>query len=174
MWKKRLWRIFAPLVMTILICGAQTVVWPNLISSLPAPPFWLLLIVWVSLYRNERETILLVYLMGLLATAFTAMPLKMMLFSLMILYVLIRRVKERVFWTGMPYFVMASAASVTAFQVIYMILSAVLEPTRTAWLPLDRLVVVLWSVPAAILIYSLMTRVDQPSLDSSDRERSYV
>lgn len=174
MWKKRLWRIFAPLIMMVLICGVQTVIWPNLISSLPAPPFWLLLIVWVALYRNERETILLIYLMGLLATSFTAMPLKMMLFSLMILYILIRRVKERVFWTGMPYFVMASAASVTAFQIIYMVLSAILEPIRTAWLPLDRFVVILWSVPAAILIYGLMVKVDRSSLDPSDRERSYV
>lgn len=174
MWKKRLWRIFAPLIMTVLICGVQTVIWPNLISSLPAPPFWLLLIVWVAVYRNERETILLIYLMGLLATSFTAMPLKMMLFSLMILYILIRRVKERVFWTGMPYFVIAGAASVTAFQVIYMILSAILEPIRTAWLPLDRLVVILWSAPAAIVIYWLMMKVDRSSLDPSDRERSYV
>ena len=174
MWKKRLWRIFAPLIMTILICGVQTVIWPSLISSLPAPPLWLLLVVWVALYREERETILLIYLMGLLATAFTAMPLKMMLFSLMILYILIRRVKERVFWNGMPYFVMASAASVTAFQVIYLILSAILEPIRTAWLPLDRIIIILLSVPAAILIYGLMTKVDRSSLDSSGHERSYV
>lgn len=175
MWKKRVWRILTPLLLMVFLCGIQTVVWPHFISTLAAPPLWLILIIWISLYRESRETILLVYALGFLSSAFTAMPLKMMLFSLLILYILIRRVRERMFWPSLSYFVMASLSGVAAFQVIYLILSAILEPVRTAWLPLDRLVMLLWSAPVSIILYPWLRRLEKwGQTDPADRERSYV
>lgn len=160
MWKSRLWRFASPFFIMVLLCGIQTVLWPNITTHLTAPPLWLILLTWIALYRDQRETILLIYLLGWLATAFTAMPLKMMLFSLLILFVLIRQVKERVFWPGTPYFVLIGTLSVVAFQVIYITLSYFLEPTPVAWLPLERLTIVLWAAPSALLIHTLMSRIE--------------
>lgn len=160
MWKRRLWAVFVPLFLVILACGVQTIWWPSLLGSFPAPPLWLLVIIWLSVYRPQPSTILMVYACGWMASAFTAMPLKMMFFSLLILHLLITSARERVFWSGASYFLLAAVCSTTAFHLIYILLSAILEPVRSAILPFERLLQILLSAPFGLMIYSLMNRLE--------------
>ncbi|MBX2989063.1 MAG: hypothetical protein KF802_14330 [Bdellovibrionaceae bacterium] len=162
MWKRHLWRILMPLVITLLACGVQTVLWPNIFGELTAPPLWLLVITWLSLYRERSSTILLVYAAGWLTSAFTAMPLKMMFTSLLILHLVVTFTRQRIFWSGVSYFVLASVCSVAAFQIIYMALSVFLEPVRAAWLPLERIVQLLLVVPSSFVVYVVMNRFELP------------
>lgn len=160
MWKRRLWAVFAPLLVLILACGVQTIWWPSLLGSFPAPPLWLLVIVWLSVYRPRPSTILLIYACGWMASAFTAMPLKMMFFSLLALHLLISSARERVFWSGASYFLLAAVCSTTVFHLLYIVLSSLLEPVRSALLPFDRLLQILLSAPFGLLIYSIMNRLE--------------
>jgi hypothetical protein len=170
MWKRRLWSVLYPLLLTILCCGLQTVVWPNIFGSLTSPPLWLLIIVWLSVYRQGLGTVLLIYGVGWIASAFTAMPLKMMFTSLLLLHLLISMAKERVFWYGTSYFVLASVSAVTLFHFIYLSLSFVIEPVHAAWLPFERITQILLSVPFALLMYNIMSFLDRPVVEASARE----
>lgn len=149
-----------PLLLTLLACAFQTTFWPEFFGSLSAPPFWLIFIIWLSLYRGQRSTILLLYGMGLVACLFTAMPLKLMLFSILALHLLLRLAKERVFWAGPGYFTLASTLGVLAYHLLYLSLSQVLEPTPTPLLPLERLTQVLWASAFAFPVFSLLETME--------------
>lgn len=162
MWKRRILRYLLPGLVFIVVCAIQVTVWPALFGTFVAPPFWLLVIIWLSLYRPQPDTVLFLYALGLIACSFTAMPLKMMLSSILLVHLAISHSRERVFWSGSSYFVLASIASVTLYHVCYLALSRVLEPSPAAWLPLERLGQILLAVPAAAAIYPVMRFMERP------------
>lgn len=162
MWKRRLWGVILPLLLVVLACGFQTVVWTMILGNLPAPPVWLLVVAWLSLYRPQSSTILLVYAAGWFASAFSALPLKMMLFSLLITHVVLVMTRQRVFWSGVSYFILAAMGATAIFHLADIGLSFLLEPVHAAVLPFERLTQVLLAVPFGFLVYSVMTRLDPP------------
>ncbi len=163
-------RWLIPLLLTLIACGFQTTFWPELFGQLTAPPVWLVMVIWLSLYRTERPTILLLYAMGFCAALFSAMPLKMMLFSLLFLHFLLRFAKERFFWSGAGYFTLASALGVLGFHLIYLSLSNMMEPVPTPLLPFERLTQSLWASVMALPLYNFMQTLEswtQPRLSES-------
>lgn len=170
-WSRVLRRLPAPILM-ILLCGFQTSFWFQIFGWLSAPPLWLLLIVYISLYRRSTTTVLWVYFLGFLASAFTLAPLKMIWCSLLLLYLLIVFVKARVFWGGPGYFALVSTASVATFQLTYWILSHLLEPNPVPMLPLERLTQILLTPLFSFPIHWLMSRLEPADNELSAEERS--
>lgn len=168
MWKRRILRHLFPTLVFLFACAVQTTVWPDWFGSMTAPPLWLLVIVWLSLYRPETSTILFLYFLGALGVAFTAMPLKMMLFSILLLHIAISVARERVFWSGVWYFVLASTASVAFFHVCYLLLSHIFEPVPAAWLIWDRLLQVLLAIPFAGAVYMILSFLERPVVVESE------
>lgn len=162
MWKRRILRYLLPTLVFLFACAVQTTVWPDWLGTFPPPPLWLLIIVWLSLYRPEMSTVLFLYALGLLASSFTAMPLKMMLFTILIVHIAVAVARERVFWSGLGYFVLAGTSAVAVFHVAYFILSHILEPEPASWLIWERLVQVLLAIPFAGVVYTVMEFIERP------------
>jgi cell shape-determining protein MreD len=162
MWKRRILRYLLPALVFLFACALQTTVWPDWLGTFPPPPLWLLIIIYLSLYRPEMTTILFLYFLGLLASSFTAMPLKMMLFTILIVHIAVAIARERVFWSGVGYFVLAATSSVAVFHVAYWILSHLLEPEPAAWLIWERLAQVLLAIPFAGIVYTVMEFIERP------------
>lgn len=162
MWKRRILWIVLPTLALLFACALQTTAWPDIMGSFTQPPLWLLIIAWLSLYRPVKGTILLIYFLGFLASAFTIMPLKMIFFALLILHVALTLTRERVFWSGSTYFVLAGTAAVAAYHVIVLLLSRVLEPSPAPWLIVERLLQIAMAAPCAIAIYPVMNFLERP------------
>lgn len=162
MWWLHFRRWGVPILLTLAAGALQTTAWYQLFGSLSAPPLWLLIIFWLSLYRITSFTILYIYGLGALASAFTGAPLKMMLVPLLILHILISFARQRVFWTGPLYFALVSVAGVSIYQVVFVGLSHLLEPNPATWLVLERVTQTLLSVPFSFLVYAAMSAWADP------------
>lgn len=168
MWRSTiLTRVLAPVILILFLCSFQTVFWPNFFGSLAPPALWLIVITWLCLYRPSRTTVLLVYLLGFFATFYTAMPLKLMLISLLLLYLFVTQTKERVFWAGPTYFALASTISILFYHLLTITLSYWLEPVPAAWMPLDRLIQVLWTPLLSYPVFVVMEWLEKLSAQTT-------
>ena len=109
--------------MAMFLCGLQTTFWFQIFGGLPAPLFWLNLVLYLVLFRKSFEGILTIYFVGLILRSFTALPLGMILISLLIIFGLVSFVKKRVFWPGSKYFFMASIGAAVTFHLLSYFLS---------------------------------------------------
>ncbi|WP_413557592.1 hypothetical protein [Bdellovibrio sp. HCB209] len=153
------------LALLLLIAGIQTTLWFQFFGNTAAPLLWLNLIVYMTLYRKPFPAIFTIYAMGAILLIFTAMPLKMMLFSLLILFSLVYGIKSRVFWTGGGYFTIMCGFSAVAYHLIYFLLSMVLEKNPASFELFDRFLQIIMTPACALPMYWLLSKIDKVTQD---------
>lgn len=84
----------------------------------------------------------------------------MLVLSLFIQTSMIHFVKRRVYWSGHVYFVLMASIFVTIYHFIYFLLSKSLEPNLISWNLLDRFLQIGMTPFFALLIYRLLTFID--------------
>lgn len=151
--------------MLIFLAGFQTTFWFQLFGNVPSPLLWLNLVVYMILYRKPYTAILMLYAMGFVLLAFTAMPLKMMLISLLILFTLVYLIKTRVFWSGSGYYTIMCGFSAVAYHVIFFLASMILEKNPANLELLDRVVQIVLTPSFAFPIYWVLSRIDKATHD---------
>jgi hypothetical protein len=149
----------------LVVAGIQSTLWFQFFGNVPAPLLWLNLIVYMTLYRKPFPAIFMIYAMGAILLIFTAMPLKMMLFSLLILFVLVYGIKSRVFWSGAGYYTIMCGFSAVAYHLIYFFLSLVMERNPASFEIVDRLVQIILTPTFAFLMYWVLARIDKVTQD---------
>lgn len=115
------------LLLIALACGFQTSFWAQIFGTLPGPLIWVLFILYLSLYRKPIEAIGLSYLCAAQVYFFGWVPFGLLLLTTLFLFGIIYLVKERIFWPGPRYFVMASFLAVLLYQIIYVASSLAFE-----------------------------------------------
>lgn len=151
--------IYITLLM-LLFCGFQTTFWFSIFRTIPAPPLWLIAIIYVALYRRIFSSFLFIYFLGLIALSFTLMPLKMMMMSLFLLTTFLHFMKRRIFWSGQGYFVMVSTGAVFFYNIIYLILSKSLESNLIDWNLTDRIIQIGMTPFFSVFVYKILYRLD--------------
>lgn len=162
MWNRRILKYVAPTILFTAACAFQASAWPDLFGTFAQPPLWLLIIIWLSLYRPGAGTILFLYFLGFVASAYTAIPLKMIFFTILIVHVGISLTRERVFWSGSSYFTLAAVAGVTVSHLCSLVLSRLIEPAPAPWMLWDRTLQILLTIPFSGLIYVVMNAMERP------------
>lgn len=152
-------------VSLILLAGIQTTLWFQLFGNVPSPLLWLNLAVYVILYRKPFPAIFTIYAMGFILLAFTAMPLKMIWFNLLILFLLVYGIKTRVFWTGSGYYTIMCAFSAVAYHLIYFFTSLVAEKNPASFDILERGVQIILTPSFAFPMYWVLSKIDRISQD---------
>lgn len=158
------------LAVLLTVAGFQTTFWFQIFGHVPAPLLWLNVIVYVILYRKPSQAILWIYAMGFVLLAFTSMPLKMMWFSLLVLFTLVYGVKSRVFWSGSGYYTIMCTFSAVAYHLIFMILSWVLEKNPASFEIIDRLVQIILTPSFAFPLYWVLAKIDKLTQDEALQE----
>ncbi|HWU42113.1 MAG TPA: hypothetical protein VN132_01705 [Bdellovibrio sp.] len=148
-----------------LVAGVQTTFWFELFGQVPAPLLWVNLLVYVMLYRKPAAAVFTIYAMGFILLTFTAMPLKMMWITSLILFTLVYGIKTRVFWTGSGYYTIMCGFSAVAYHLIYFLTSLVLEKNPASFEIVDRLVQIILTPSFAFPMYWLLTKLDKISQD---------
>lgn len=157
---------FLMLVAVLLaVAGFQTTFWFQILGNVPAPLLWLNVIVYVTLYRKPFPAIFTIYAMGFILLTFTAMPLKMMWISLLILFTLVYLIKSRVFWSGSGYYTIMCGFSAVAYHLIYFFSSMVLEKNPASFEIVDRLVQIILTPSFAFPMYWILAKLDKVTQD---------
>lgn len=163
-WRSLLNILLLVLVM-LLASGFQSIFWYQILGNLAAPMIWLNVLVYVMLYRKPFPAILIMYGLAFLLLAFTGAPLKMLWISLLILFVVVNGIKNRVFWPGSGYYAIMCALAAFTFQVIYLITSQVLETNSTSIALFDRLIQFILTPTFAFPLFWVLSKIDKMTLN---------
>lgn len=114
-------------VMALLLAGLQTSLWYHLFGGMTPPALWLLLILFLALFRSTREGILNVFVISAALSVFTGASTGLLTITTLSFYLTYRFFKSRIFWPGLSYFALMSFTSVIVFKLYYWFFSTLLE-----------------------------------------------
>jgi hypothetical protein len=155
-------------------CGFQTSFWPNVISFLPSPQFWLITLMFITIKWKSIYNIFFIYFLTYCLTAFTDVPVKMLWCTWPIIYFLLISVKNRIQLTGVLSFILFTFAGSLLFEVGYYLFSDMLEATPTTLMFIDRLLQILMNFIFSYPVYFLLDAVDRLTLAQEDWRDSSV
>ena len=136
-------KIFLFTLFFFLACGFQTSFWPHIITFIPSPQIWLLLIFFITLKWRPVFTIFYIYFLGFCLTRFSQIPLKMAWSTLLVTFGLLSILKNRVQLSGVFSFVLYCFVGSLIFQASYVFLSEILEKIPTTVSLIERFLQVL-------------------------------
>ena len=143
-----------------IVCGFQTSFWPNLISFVPSPQLWLLMIFFISLKWTPLFSVFYIYFLGFCLTRFSQIPLKMAWTTLLITFSLLSIFKDRVRLSSALSFSFFTLLGSFIFQVSYVLLSRVIESTPTSILFLERTTQIIMNFIFSYPAYRLLDWLD--------------
>jgi hypothetical protein len=115
------------LLTTAFLTAFQTSLWFHFFGNLAGPMLWLIVLVYVNLYKKPLESILLSYFLCLQIYFFGWIPIGFLFTLILIIFTLTWIIKERIFWSGHGYFIYATIATSVAYQLLYLFCSWTLE-----------------------------------------------
>jgi hypothetical protein len=142
-------------------CGFQTSFWPHIITFIPSPQIWLLMIFFITLKWRPIFTIFYIYFLGFCLTRFSQLPLKMAWSTLLITFSLLSVLKNRIQLSGVFSFVLYCLIGSLIFQVSYVLLSDFLERVPTTVSFLDRFLQILVNFIFSYVFYFAFEWLDQ-------------
>lgn len=166
---------FKVLTFTLLFffaCGFQTSFWPNLISFLPSPQIWLILVFFIAMRWPPVFAIFYIYFLAFCLTSFSDVPLKMLWTTLLLTFTAIWFVKDRIQLTGAFSFIVISLFGSVIFELSYYYLSDLLEVTPTAFMFIDRMLQILVNFIFCYPLYFVLMYLDKLLLDQDEWQKS--
>ncbi|MFK8139269.1 MAG: hypothetical protein AB8E15_12995 [Bdellovibrionales bacterium] len=116
-------------LLCLLMVGVQTSIWPRYLSPLPAPMFWIYPLVFFALFHNFKWSMFYILICVFIMSSFSITPLELLFGSLILIYLGIANLKDRVFWRGLSYFLLCTFIASVGFHILYYVLSFVMEDT---------------------------------------------
>lgn len=153
-------KIFSFTLFFFLACGFQTSFWPHIVSFIPSPQIWLLLVFFITLKWKPVFTIFYIYFLGFCLTRFSQIPLKMAWTTLLITFGLLSVLKNRVQLSGVFSFVLYCLVGSLIFQVSYVLLSDFLETVPTTVSFIERFLQVLVNFIFSYIFYFVFEWLD--------------
>ncbi|RME14627.1 MAG: hypothetical protein D6797_08410 [Bdellovibrio sp.] len=135
--------LFALLI--LVFTGFQTSLWMYVMGYFPSPQFWLSILVFWSIYRSPKESLIMAYLISLLVAPFSAIPLKTLLMVHFCLFFLIFFIRHRIYWEGVTFMMFLTFWICLAFPFIHFLMSFILEPS-----PLHKIEFFDWTLRAIL------------------------
>lgn len=144
-----------------VVCGFQTSFWFQLTGGAPAPQLWLLILLYLVLYRPYPHIMLGAYGFSFVLKSFSAIPFGIIWPLLFLLISPASYVKSRMFWPSTRYFIIASACFVSAFHILIFLLSHALDPNPTTLSFFSRLSEIILTTVFAAPLYWFLLWVDK-------------
>lgn len=104
----------------------QSSFWLEVASFSPPPYTWMPILTYWTLYRNPKETLIILYLVTFLISSFTAMPLSILITAHLLLFGLGYFLKLHIYWSSTHYFLLFSGTGTLLLPLIYFIPSLLL------------------------------------------------
>lgn len=159
------------LVTVVGLSAVQTSLWFLVFGRFPAPMFWLIVLVYVSVTRPLWEATLMTYLLAFANSGFSAFPFEGFLVYLLLLMLLLVLIRERVYWGGPTFFMLMVGVAATAAPIVFWLCSRwfdrnpIFIPDLFDWI-VSGLLTLLFSLP----IYRLYEWFDRVALMDAGSE----
>jgi hypothetical protein len=165
-------RLFAFGLFFFMGCGFQTSFWPNLITSIPSPQVWLIIILFITVRWNNLNYIFYIYFLSYCLTLFAEVPLKMLWTALFVTYFILISIKKRIHLSGVFSFILLSFAGSMIFELTTYFFSGVIEPTPVGFLFLDRVLQILVNFIFSYPLYFMLEFLDKAMQPQEDWKTS--
>lgn len=165
-------KVLAFTLLFFLSCGFQMSFWPNIITFLPSPQIWLIIIFFISMKWKPVFAIFYIYFLAYCLTNFSEIPLKMLWTTLLITFTAIWFIKDRIQLSGAFAFITLSLMGSLIFEISYFSLSDILEITPTTFMFTDRLLQILMNFIFSYPLYFALTSFDKALLDQDEWQKS--
>ncbi len=113
--------IFA--VAAILLTALQSSLWLQLFGWFPAPQIWLAILTFWVLYRELWESVLMMYVLAVVVSAFTSLPFAHLLAINILTCLSLSFTKKRIYWAGSTFYMLACGAAVFALFFFTLLVS---------------------------------------------------
>lgn len=167
-----IYKLFLFTLIYFVGCGFQTSFWPNIISFLPGPQIWLIIIFYIGIKWKSMNYIFYIYFLSYCLTYFTDVPLKMLWVPLALIYFVLILVKDRIRLTGVFSFILYSLVGSIMFEVGYYFISSLLEPVPTSAMFVDRTLQILMNFILSYPLYFLLELADRAFSEKPDWHRT--
>ena len=154
-----------------LIAAMESSLFAQIFGSHGAPILWLSLTVYYSLKRDLTEALCWIYAITLVNISFSYSPVAFFLFTQMSVLLMVKILRERIYWPGGTYFMLVYAISICLQQITYYLLSVMIEdnpmgsPFWLAWF-FKLLWVPVLSVPLFFIYEMIDVWTKRPSQES--------
>lgn len=149
-------------VILLLATALQCSLWLNLFGWFPAPQIWLSILVFWVLYREFWETVVMAYIVAIVASAFTALPFPHMLVNCLMTCAILAFARRRVYWAGATFYMLAAGGGVIAFFVVSWIIAWFYDPSPIQQPPLfGWLVTLLLTMLVSLPLHGILSFVDR-------------
>lgn len=156
------------LTLTLALTSLQCSLWFQVFGGFPAPQAWVPALVYWYLYRDLKESIVMGYLVTIVASTLTALPFGLFLLINMCLLIGVVSFKRRIFWPGSTFFALVCGGCTLLFPILHFLTSWIFEKVPITdvrvfeWI-LGSLITMLSSFPLYRL-FSLIDRISQKQL----------
>ena len=158
---KIIYKLLSFTLIFFLACGFQASFWPNLITFLPSPQIWLIVLLFIAIKWKSVNNIFFIYFLSYCLTMFTDVPIKMLWCPLAITYFAVVSVKDRIQLAGVLSFILFCFIGSILFETSYFLFSDLLEPTPTTVMFLDRMLQVLMNFVFSYPVYFVLDLIDR-------------
>lgn len=165
-------KIFAFTLLFFVACGFQTSFWPNIITFIPSPQVWLILIIFMTVRWEPLFTIFYIYFLGFCLTRFSEIPLKMIWSTTLVMFSSLLFIKNRIQLTGAFSFIILTLFGSSVFELVYYYFSDVLEAIPTSLMLIDRLLQILVNFVFCYPLYFTLDKLDILLFDENEWRRS--
>ncbi len=165
-------KIFAFTLLFFVACGFQTSFWPNVITFIPSPQVWLILIIFMTVRWEPLFTIFYIYFLGFCLTRFSEIPLKMIWSTTLVMFSSLLFIKNRIQLTGAFSFIILTLFGSSVFELVYYYFSDVLEAIPTSLMLIDRLLQILVNFVFCYPLYFTLDKLDILLFDENEWRRS--
>ncbi len=149
-------------VVALLLGATQSSLWFQTLGSFPAPQLWLLVIVYLCIQRVPLQGILMMYLMSIIFSGFTAVPFGLLLLLNLLLWLGLSMFKARIFWPGPTFYALMCAATAFVMPILHISLTWLIEKTPVTRISFFALLVSpLLTFLLAFPLYEVMAWIDR-------------
>lgn len=145
-------------------CGLQTSLWHQLTGGAPAPQFWLIILLYLVLYRSYYTALAMSYFLSMILKSFSSISLGILWPLCFLLVTPASYIKSRFFWPSTRYFLFATTLFSISYHIIYLVLSHYLESNPTPLNFFSRIIEILLTILWAAPIYWLLNFADRMTL----------
>lgn len=151
---------FVFLCLLVLTCAFQTTLWPVITTSIQ-PHIWVCIFTYVSLYRDSRPALALLFLSGLILKSFTLFPASYLLLAILLSHLILKQLKDRTFWKGSSYYIICTFFATLLFGLILSFIESIAYGEAVLFSVPSWLFSALLNLPFSILLYGLMSKIDK-------------
>lgn len=165
-------KIFAFTLLFFIACGFQTSFWPNIITFIPSPQVWLIIMIFMTVRWEPLFTIFYIYFLGFCLTRFSEIPLKMIWSTSIVMFSSLLFIKNRIQLTGAFSFIILTLFGSSVFELAYYYFSDALEVIPTSFMLIDRLLQILVNFVFCYPLYFTLDKIDIMLFDDNEWRRS--